>query len=62
MDERDIVRSMITHIDDAKKEVEKLSKSKVSQNCKAELHLAYQSLNDSISHCHGIFGPSTLQK
>jgi hypothetical protein len=61
MDERDIVRSAITSIDKAKTELEYLTRSNLSEISKIEFGLAYQSLNESASHCLGIFGPATIK-
>ncbi len=58
MDERQIVDSAISHINDAKAEIMNFSRSNLNPNSQSELDLAYQTLNDSISHCLGIFGPS----
>jgi len=61
MDERDIVHSAISHINDAKAGIENLPNSDLNQTCKTELDLAYQLLNDSITHCLGIFGPASIK-
>ena len=61
MDERKIVDSAISHINDAKAEINSFSKSNLNPTSKNELDLAYQSLDDSISHCLGIFGPSPIK-
>ena len=61
MDERDIVHSAISHINNAKTEIENFSKNNLKQSSKAELDLAYQSLNDSINHCLGVLGPTTIK-
>ncbi|MEN6462905.1 MAG: hypothetical protein ABFC94_16250 [Syntrophomonas sp.] len=58
MDERDIVNSMIEHINNAKTELANFSKSNLSPKSKTELDLAYKSLDHSIVHCQGIFGPA----
>jgi len=61
MDERDIVHSAISHINNAKAGIENFAKSSLNQTCQAEMDLAYQSLNDSITHCLGIFGPASIK-
>jgi hypothetical protein len=61
LDERDIVHSAISHINNAKTEIENLPKNNLSQSCQTELDLAYQSLNESITHCLGVFGPASIK-
>ncbi|HWP95435.1 MAG TPA: hypothetical protein VN426_01150 [Syntrophomonadaceae bacterium] len=61
VDERVIVETVISHITSAKSEIEKFPKSGLNKKAIAELDLAYSSLNDSISHCRGVFGPTTLK-
>jgi hypothetical protein len=60
MDERNKVQSAITHINNAKAEIENFPRSGLSQKSLTELDLAYHALNDSINHCKGIFGPATI--
>lgn len=62
MDQRIIVQTMISHINSAKTEIENFPKSGLNKKSVAELDLAYNTLEESISHCLAIFGPSTLTK
>ncbi|HEX3012326.1 MAG TPA: hypothetical protein VHQ70_09890 [Syntrophomonadaceae bacterium] len=59
MDERKIIKSALSHINNAQSEISSLSKTGLSQESLAELDLASNALNDSIRHCEGIFGPAT---
>ncbi len=61
MDERDIINSAISHINNAKTEIENFSRYNPNQSSLAELDLAYHSLNKSIRHCQGVFGPTTIK-
>jgi hypothetical protein len=61
MDERKIVDSAISHINNAIAEINSFSGSNLNQTSKNELELAHKSLQDTISHCLGIFGPSTIK-
>lgn len=55
LDERKIISSVISNIENAKTEIEAL----INDNPNTNLDNAYRSLNDCVSHCHAIFGPST---
>lgn len=53
MDQKQMVQSCVSHINNAKAEIENLNRS-VSGNSQAkqELGLAYDALNDTINHCN----------
>lgn len=61
MDERDLIRSIISHVNLAQSQVESLLASDINAPSKNELQQAGLSLNDCIRHCHGIFGPTTIR-
>lgn len=61
MDERDIVQSIISHINAAKTEVEKFPRSGMNQKALAELDFVHKSLDESVVHCRGIFGATNLE-
>lgn len=49
------MRSMqqcMSHINEAKREIESVGKTISSQNIRAEIDQAYNSLNDSWNHCN----------
>jgi len=62
MDLRENVHSAISHINSALSEIESFPRSGLNSKALAELDLAYNSLNESISHCKAIFGPTTITK
>ena len=59
MDERELIRSAIAHINEAKSEIEFFSARNISPGSKQALDEAYRSLNNCIRHCQAIFGPAT---
>lgn len=61
MDERDIVRSIISHINTAQSEIESFLMSSPAQSSRNELEQAAESLTDSIKHCQAVFGPTTIR-
>lgn len=58
MDLRAFIDSAISHMNDAKREMEELPAGSANANVIFEMELAYDALEDSIKHCGGIFGPS----
>lgn len=52
MRENQVLQSCISHINNAKADIEKLSTMSMSQKAKDEFGLAYNSLNDTINHCN----------
>ena len=59
MDERELIRSAIAHINEAKSEIEFFSARNISLGSKQALDEAYRSLNNCLRHCQAIFGPAT---
>ena len=59
LDERELIRSAIAHINEAKSEIEFFSARNISPGSKQALDEAYRSLNNCIRHCQAIFGPAT---
>jgi hypothetical protein len=60
MDQRKVIQSAIDHINNAKSEIQNFPRSGLSQKSLAELDLAQKALADSIRHCEGVFGPTTI--
>jgi hypothetical protein len=60
LDHRNIISSAISNIEIAKTEIETLIHDNQNTNV-TDLGKAHQSLDDCISHCHAIFGPSTKE-
>ena len=60
MDHRSIISSAISHIENAKTEIEALIHDNQNTNI-TNLGKAHRSLDDCIDHCHAIFGPSTQE-
>ena len=58
MDLREIINSAISHVNDAKREMENMPAGFLNANANYEMELAYDALEDSVKHCQGIFGPS----
>lgn len=53
MQEQKMVQSAVSHINNAKSEIESFNRSVTSnQKVKQELGLAYDALNDVINHCN----------
>lgn len=52
VDERRLVQSCVSHINNAKSDIESFNRSARDQKIKDELGLAYNSLNDCINHCN----------
>ncbi|MEN6350884.1 MAG: hypothetical protein ABFD08_15995 [Syntrophomonas sp.] len=61
MDERDMVRSIISHINSARSEIDLFLMRSTAPNSRNELEQASSSLVDSIKHCQAIFGPTTIR-
>lgn len=51
MDQRRILESCISHINNAKADIETLNSKSTSSKSKQEFGLAYDALNDCINHC-----------
>jgi len=60
MDLRKVIDSAISHVNNAKREIENLPPGSLAGSANLEMELAYNALEDSIQHCQGIFGPSEL--
>ncbi len=58
MDLRELINSAISHVNKAKGEMENMPPGSLDAGANYEIELAYDALEDSIKHCHGIFGPS----
>lgn len=58
MDLRKLINSTISHVNDAKREIENMPPGRLEAGANYEMELAYDALEDSIKHCRGIFGPS----
>lgn len=58
MDLREIINSAISHVNDAKRDMENMPPGSLDAGANYEMELAYDVLEDSIKHCRGIFGPS----
>ncbi len=58
MDLREVVDSAISHVNDAKREMEEMPSGSLNVTANYEMELAYDALEDSVKHCQGIFGPS----
>lgn len=52
MDAKSKVNSVVSSINNAKAEIESLSRMASSQKSKDEWGLAYNALNDTINHCN----------
>lgn len=59
MDEREMIKTAISHINNAKSAMQQFPTSGLSKKSMAELDMAFQALDDSINHFNGIFGPAT---
>jgi len=59
--DRVIISAAITHIRNAKEEIEKLPKSRMNQQTRSEIEYVCHALDDSISRCQDLFGPASTQ-
>jgi hypothetical protein len=62
LDEIDVIKSAIYHINEAKKGIENTFGNVSSPDSQAELERAYQTLEDSLRHCRGVFGTSSSRQ
>lgn len=59
--DRVIISAAITHIRNAKDEIDRLPKDRMNQETITEVNYLSHSLDDSIQHFQSLFGPGSTQ-
>ncbi len=59
--DRVIISAAITHIRNAREEIEKLPKHRMNQQTRMEIENVCHQLDHSISRCQNLFGPASTQ-
>jgi hypothetical protein len=59
--DRVIISAAITHIRNAKEEIEKLPRDRMNRQTRSEIEHVCHALDDSISHCQDLFGSAGTQ-